>query len=184
MENQGLPNAGLWDQRAALQWTKDNIHLLGGDPTQVTAMGESAGAGSIMHHLVAEGGTLDPLFKRAIMQSAAFQPMWDRKGQLEDVFQTFAKLSGCAGQGPAPDGSFIRQLPSLEFASRNFYTGVDALISSHTSDEATLFVDGHVATDAEFSTFLGQIFPAVSIAPFSNIFLNILTHASNLVRDL
>ena len=54
MENQGLPNAGLWDQRAALQWTKDNIHLLGGDPTQVTAMGESAGAGSIMHHLVAE----------------------------------------------------------------------------------------------------------------------------------
>jgi carboxylesterase type B len=214
MENQGLPNAGLWDQRAALQWTKDNIHLLGGDPTQVTAMGESAGAGSIMHHLVAEGGTLDPMFKRAIMQSAAFQPMWDRKGQLEDVFQTFANLSGCAGQGvsclraassstllaantalnteaitgsfivgPAPDGSFIRQLPSLEFASGNYYKGVDALISSHTSDEATLFVDGHVATDAEFHTFLSEIFPAVSITVSKNIFLNPLMNAFHLVRD-
>ena len=45
---------------------RNNIHLLGGDPTQVTAMGESAGAGSIMHHLVAEGGTLEPLFKSSV----------------------------------------------------------------------------------------------------------------------
>jgi hypothetical protein len=63
----------------------------------------------------------------------------------------------------------------LEFASGNFYTGVDALISSHTADEATLFVDGHVATDAEFSTFLGEIFPEVSIAISEKFFLNLLT---------
>lgn len=40
MEKDGLPNAGLWDQRAVFSWVQSYISLLGGDPTQVTAMGE------------------------------------------------------------------------------------------------------------------------------------------------
>ena len=35
MEKQGLPNAGLYDQHAALQWIQDYIGLLGGDKSQV-----------------------------------------------------------------------------------------------------------------------------------------------------
>lgn len=101
MEGQGLPNAGLYDQRAALQWIQDYIHLVRGDKSQVSAWGESAGAGSIMHQLVAFGGTQDPLFARAVMQSPAFAFSFDRKGSLEQVFQNFAQLAGCTGQGVA-----------------------------------------------------------------------------------
>jgi hypothetical protein len=39
-----------------------------------TVMGESAGAGSIMHHLTARGGTTTPVFNKAILQSTAFVP--------------------------------------------------------------------------------------------------------------
>ena len=99
MEKQGLPNAGLYDQRAALQWIQDYIGLLGGDKCQVSAWGESAGAGSILHHLVSFGGTQDPLFSKAVMQSPAFELMFDRKGMLEQTFQNFTALAGCAGQG-------------------------------------------------------------------------------------
>ena len=101
MEQDGLPNAGLYDQRAALQWIQDYIGLVGGDKTQVSAWGESAGAGSILHHLVSQGGTQDPLFSKAVLQSPAFEFMFDRKGSLEQTFQEFAELAGCAGQGVA-----------------------------------------------------------------------------------
>ncbi len=101
MEKDALPNTGLYDQRAVLQWIQDYIGLLGGDKTQVSAWGESAGAGSIMHHLVSIGGTQDPLFSKAVMQSPAFEVLFDRKGMLETTFQNFSTLVGCAGQGVA-----------------------------------------------------------------------------------
>jgi carboxylesterase type B len=51
----GTSNLGLYDQRAGLDWVRQNIHHFGGDPERITVMGESAGAGSIMHHLTAFG---------------------------------------------------------------------------------------------------------------------------------
>ena len=194
METEGLPNAGFYDQRAALEWIQTYIHLLGGDPSQVSAWGESAGAGSIMHQLVAFGGTQDPLFSRAVMQSPAFAFMFDRKGSLEQTFQNFTQLAGCEGQGvaclraasaetlqtanialneqgpegnfavgPAADGHLIRQLAVLEYASGNFYKPVDSLILSHVSDEAFIFVPTNVTTDAAFTTFLSENFPAYAV---------------------
>jgi triacylglycerol lipase len=44
---EGLLNLGLRDQVMAMQWVKENINAIGGDPERVTIMGDSAGGHSV-----------------------------------------------------------------------------------------------------------------------------------------
>lgn len=44
----GVVNAGLLDQHFGLQWVQAYIGLFGGNSSQVTISGESAGGGSVM----------------------------------------------------------------------------------------------------------------------------------------
>lgn len=67
------PNLGLYDQRVAFDWVQKYIGLFGGDPDQVTIIGESAGAASAVHHITAYGGDDTLPFQQAIIQSPAFQ---------------------------------------------------------------------------------------------------------------
>ncbi|KAI0830043.1 alpha/beta-hydrolase [Hypoxylon sp. FL0890] len=177
MEKQGLPNAGLWDQ------ARDYISLVGGDPTRVTAMGQSAGGGSIMHHLVAGGGKLDPLFSKAIFAFACSRVQYKRRLNLSLNWQavlarafhvsgradtsTLADANtalmkqqypGTSAVGPAPDGSYIRQLPVLELSTGNFWN-IHSLILSHSTAQSNVFVDDLVQTDSDFTRFVNAIFP-------------------------
>ena len=60
-------NVGNLDLVASLEWVRDNIAAFGGDPNNVTIMGESGG-GSKVSHLLATPAA-DGLFHKAIIQS-------------------------------------------------------------------------------------------------------------------
>ena len=47
----GVSNVGLYDQRVALQWVRRYIRSFGGDGDDITVIGQSAGASSVIHHL-------------------------------------------------------------------------------------------------------------------------------------
>jgi carboxylesterase type B len=66
----GVVNAGLLDQHFALQWVQTYVSLFGGNSSQVTIAGESAGGGSVMLQDMAYGGSLgDQLFSNTIAAS-------------------------------------------------------------------------------------------------------------------
>ena len=47
-------NMGFWDQRTALEWTAKNVGFFGGDTSNITVGGYSAGAHSAFHQLAHE----------------------------------------------------------------------------------------------------------------------------------
>ena len=66
-------NFGLLDQIKALHWVRENIENFGGDPSNITIFGESAGGFSVAALLVSP--LSKGLFHKAIGQSGGFSRM-------------------------------------------------------------------------------------------------------------
>ncbi|XP_070506243.1 juvenile hormone esterase-like [Chironomus tepperi] len=60
-------NFGLKDQAMAMKWVKENIGRFGGDPNNISLMGQSAGASSVHLHMMSDMSK--NLFNKAIMLS-------------------------------------------------------------------------------------------------------------------
>ena len=78
-------NAGMADLVLALQWVRDNIALFGGDPDNVTILGQSGGGGKVC--TLMQMPAADGLYHRAIIQSGVFRDhfMEQRRGLTDAV---------------------------------------------------------------------------------------------------
>lgn len=98
-------NFGLWDQRLAMEWVKENIHHFGGDPDNVTLGGRSAGSYGVQAQVLYElrkGSSADEqLFKRFFMYSNAIpaQPksLEDVQPQFDEVCEHFKVSKDLSG---------------------------------------------------------------------------------------
>ncbi|KAJ7754689.1 Alpha/Beta hydrolase protein, partial [Mycena maculata] len=74
VKDDGVLNAGLLDQDFVLRWVNTNVYLQRGDPDQVTIWGESAGAGSVIQHMVVNDGNTEPQLFWAGITSSTLLP--------------------------------------------------------------------------------------------------------------
>lgn len=98
-EDSAAGNYGLLDQRAALIWVRNHIATFGGNPSNVTIAGQSAGAHSVSLHLVAPGS--NGLFHRAVMQSGTMSFRMRTAADAQQQADEFAAALGCTGNDAA-----------------------------------------------------------------------------------
>lgn len=113
-EAAGSPTAnyGYMDQIAALRWVAANIAAFGGDPSNVTLFGESAGGESV--NVLLTTPLAAGLFHKAIAMSGGGRdtllPSPTLK-QGEEIGQRFAETQGITGTGPDALAA-LRALPA------------------------------------------------------------------------
>ena len=91
-------NYGFLDQIAAIQWVHDHIAAFGGDPGNVTLVGESAGGMSICGHLTSPLSR--GLYQRAIIESGPCGLPMATNTEAEAQGARVVSMLGCTGDVP------------------------------------------------------------------------------------
>ena len=141
-------NYGILDQIAALKWVHANIAAFGGDPENVTILGQSAGAGSVKT-LVSSPLTGD-LIRRAIIQSGGGvnvrpggAPASPAGSMMESVGNAWKEVFDWAGYDT---------LEKMRAASTEEIFGLAARYVAETGNRVQLptrpVVDGYVSTES------------------------------------
>ena len=124
-------NYGLQDQRESLRFLRQHAAAFGGDPSQITIAGQSAGAGCTSVHVVSRRSA--SLFDRAVLWSGAFSDWIAARMPLQEAVFSSIYQELC-GSGAAPAAHSVEAAQGVGGAPPAFALGcleqadVDALV--------------------------------------------------------
>jgi para-nitrobenzyl esterase len=137
-------NFGSLDQIAALKWVRRNISAFGGDPDNVTIVGESAGGTSV--HMLLTSPVTHGLFARAvIMSGGGGGEFW--RGDADSVGRSdvaFAAANGISATDPMALAKLRALPPDKVVAGLNLRTFLEAGRSGSFTGP---YADGIVSVD-------------------------------------
>ncbi|SPQ21482.1 71117122-090b-44f1-9b5e-52a02fb6a7c1 [Thermothielavioides terrestris] len=114
LKEQKSLNNGIRDQRAGLQWVKDNIAAFGGDPDRITLFGLSAGGTATSLHLVSYGGEKGVPFTRAWAMSGPPGTALNMSSDVSELHtRNVAAMVGCGDE--VEDAKLLECLRNVPF---------------------------------------------------------------------
>ncbi|KAJ7480180.1 Alpha/Beta hydrolase protein [Mycena galericulata] len=129
-------NLGFLDQELAFQWVQANIAQFGGDPTQVTLMGQSAGSQSVASAISRHAPGTAP-FRAAIMFSGAEISVTPTPSFTS--FNAFATAVGCTQAPGVTRLACLKQVPAATI--RKYTNGASSGAFEPVVDDVTAFAD-------------------------------------------
>lgn len=160
-------------------------------------MGESAGGGSILHHITAYGGTqAAPPFQQAILQSPAYVPR-PYASQAENSYAIFLKSAGVSSVeglrglssyvlqmankasqtsvfygtfqfGVVPDGNYVPALPEALLNRGRYHQNVKVM-TAHNTFEGKRYTDPAATANDSFDAYMLDYFPEADSGVLSTL---------------
>ena len=177
-----LPNVGLLDQVLALQWVQTYIKHFGGDPGQVTLIGESAGAAAVSYLMSSPVGR--GLFSKAVVMSGANTAQWAVNTRPSHYASGLARALGCSHRVEEDMVRCIkygRTLDQIIFAgekyrkelqARGLILGTEIFAPCHDSTFSPLTADSQISNPVPTLVSAvrneGTLFAALAVAGFYN----------------
>jgi len=158
-------NYGFTDQVLALQWVQDNIASFGGDPTKVTIVGQSAGAMSVLLHLVSPGSK--GLYHQAIMESDPLAINYRTTSQSQWVTDSLASSTNCDSINKGTEVDCLRKLTPEELLEAK-------VVARKLPDSTTNLlkwlpvIDGTIISDQPLQLLINGDFNSVPLIIGSN----------------
>ncbi|KAM3086195.1 hypothetical protein ACMFMG_000332 [Clarireedia jacksonii] len=115
-------NYGLWDQRLAIDWVRENISHFGGDPQNITLAGRSAGAYSVHAQTLYEFQNpptqeRDVPFRRIVMISNAIPAQPKTSDECQNQFDELATFFAVSKSLPGTEKlALLRKIGSKELS--------------------------------------------------------------------